>query len=163
MGKHQKHKKHGTPQPDGREMYQCEICKKRFPFKGYLPSPLSTPFMFLVVADPKHRRFSLAVCMPDMHKTETEVALWFVCSDRQCIFKSFLLWREWDKRVLMEAASMEQIEQVLKMVKSKGATALEQDLDEILEHGIIQRGRSLFGSEQPDEAAVPESPLQTPE
>lgn len=140
MGKHHKHNKdHPKPQPDDREMYQCEICKKRFPFEGYLPHAHWRPFMFLVVADAKHRRFSLAVCMPDMHRTETEEPLWFTCSDRQCIYKSFLMWREWDTRKNADAAAMEQMEQVLDMPKSKGAVAIEQDLDEILRDGIVQR------------------------
>lgn len=152
MGKHHKHNKdHRNPQPDDREMYQCEICKKRFPFGGCLPSPDSTPFMFMVVGDPKDRRFSLAVCTgPNMQMTKTEVPLWWVCSDRQCIYKSFLMWREWDKRKHMDAVVMEQVQ---RLIKSKGEAALEHDLDELLEHGIIQQGKSGGSRNAPDEAA----------
>jgi hypothetical protein len=138
-------------------MYQCEICKKRFPFEGYLPYADSKPFIFLVIADAKHRRFSLAVCMPDMQMTVTEEQLWFVCSDRQCIYKSFLMWREWDRRKNADAAFMEQIGQVLKAVKSKGAAGLEQDLDEILQHGIVQQGKNLRSRNAPDEATLTEA------
>lgn len=152
MSKHRKHEKQGATRPDDREMYQCEICKKRYPFEGYLPYANSTPFMFLVIADAKHRRFSLAVCMPDMQKTETEELLWFVCADRQCIFKGFLMWREWDRRKHAEAAFLEDIGQVIKVFNSKGAAGLEQDLDEILQHGIIQQGKSDGNSHSLDEA-----------
>jgi hypothetical protein len=143
-------------------MYQCEICKKRFPFEGYLPYADSKPFMFLVIADAKHRRFSLAVCMPDMQKTETEEQLWFVCSDRQCIYKSFLMWREWDRRKNADAAFIEQIGQVLNMAKSKGAAGLEQDLDEILQQGIVQQGKALYVTNRktPDEATRKEAAAQ---
>jgi hypothetical protein len=152
MGKHRNHEKPWHPQPDDREMYQCEICKKRFPFEGYLRYADSKPFMFLVIADAKYRRFSLAVCMPNMQMTVTEERLWFVCSYRQCIYKSFLLWREWDRRKNAEAAFEERIGQVLNMVKSKGAAGLEHDLDEILRYGIIEQGKSLRSHNAPDEA-----------
>jgi hypothetical protein len=162
MAKHRKHKKNGSPQPDNREMFECEICKKLFPLEGYLPSPSSTPFLFLAIADPKDRRFSLAVVMgEEIQMTKTEVQMWFVCSDRQCIHKSFLMWRVWDTRKQTELAAMEQIDHVEQILKSKGESALEQDLDEILEHGIIQRRRSFFESEQPDEKAAGSAEVST--
>jgi hypothetical protein len=155
--KHKKHKKHGSPQPDDREMYPCDVCKKRFPFEGYLPSPLSTPFMFAVVADPKHRRFSLAVCMAGMQKFEGEVGLWFVCSSRECIFKSFLMWREWDKRMQMGAFALEQIGA---LPKGDSASPMGDELDNVLRNSAIQRAREAAQShEESDEAAVPAEAL----
>ncbi len=150
MGKHRKHKKHGDPQPDDREMYQCDVCKKRFPFEGYLPSRLSTPFMFLAVADPKHRRFSLAVCMPDMQKTETEEVLWFVCSCRECVFKSFLMWREWDKRMRMAEFALKQVGA---LSQGEPTTPMKEELDNVLRHGVLQRARSGANRDGRDEAA----------
>lgn len=160
MAKHRKHTKPKTPQRDNREMFKCEICKKLFPLEGYLPCPSSTPFLFLAIADPKDRRFSLAVVVgEEIQMTKTEVQMWFVCSDRHCIHKSFLMWRVWDRRMQMELAVTEQIEQhveqVKQVLKSEGAADLERDLDEILQNGIIQ-GRRNLRSGQPDEgAAVP--------
>lgn len=141
-------------------MFKCEICKKLFPLEGYLPSPSSTPFLFLAIADPKDRRFSLAVVVgEEIQMMKTEVQMWFVCSDRQCIHKSFLMWRIWDKRMQTELAAMEQIERqvehVKQVLKSKGEAALEQDLDDILQHGIIQGRRNLRSGQPDEEAAVP--------
>lgn len=153
MTKHQKHKKHGSPQPDDREMYQCDICKKRFPFEGYLPSPLSTPFMFAVLGDSKYRRFSLAVCMPDMQKFETEVGLWFICSSRECVFKSFLMWREWDKRMHMTEFALKQVGA---LPQGQPTTSMKGELDNVLRNSAIQRAREAAQSrEEGDEAAVP--------
>lgn len=157
MSKHRKHKKHGGPQPDNREMYQCDVCKKRFPFDGYLPSLASTPVMFVVLGDVEHRRFTLAVASMDhLEKFNEEKALWFICSDRQCIYKSFLLWREWDKRMQMSAFVMGQMEQEGLLPKRESASPMGEELDSVLRNSAIHRPREAAQShEEPDEAAVP--------
>lgn len=139
MSKH-KHKKHSKPQQtDDREMYRCDICKKRFPYEGYIPSPASTPFMFIVLGDREHRRFTLSVAsMDNMEKYDGEEALWFVCSDRQCIYKSFLMWREWDKQRTITTFALKQVGLLSEDGKMK---PMGEDLQRVLQDTLVVHPR----------------------
>lgn len=90
--------------------------------------------MFMVFADFEHRRFSLQVCSADMQRFEGEEALWFVCSDRQCISKSFLMWREFDKQMHLARLA---IQQTGILSQEESATPLIRELDQILQHPLI--------------------------
>lgn len=169
MSKH-KHKKHNKPQQEtDREMYQCDVCKKRYPYGGHL-LPDSTPFMFIVLGDREHRRFTLAVAsVDDIAKLESEQALWFVCSDRQCIYKSFRMWREWDKQDKSTAATHNLIQHFLSL-SDEGRKKLARDVSASLGYG--HDDEDDFSQEQaatPDNAVVqnPDQgnifPNQTPE
>lgn len=139
MSKH-KQKKHNKPlQDDDREMYRCDICKKRFPYEGYIPSPTSTPFMFIVLGDREKRRFTLSVAsMENMAKYNEEEALWFVCSDRQCIYKSFLMWREWDKQ---KAITTFALKQVGFLSEDGEMTPMGKDLQRVLQDTLVVHPR----------------------
>lgn len=159
MSKRRKHRKHGSSpqQAADTEMYRCEVCKKGYPFSGNLHSPASTPFMFIVYADPEHRRFSLGVCSTDMQKFEGEEALWFVCSDRQCIFKSFLMWREWDRQMSMAAFAMKQVGA---LAREMPATPIGKELEDTFQQSLLRRAgafcdkqEEVTGDAGPHEAA----------
>ena len=76
--------------------------------------------------------------MENRAKYNEEEALWFVCSDRQCIYKSFLMWREWDKQ---KAITTFALKQVGFLSEDGEMTPMGKDLQRVLQDTLVVHPR----------------------
>jgi hypothetical protein len=70
LSKHRKGKERNddvAPAPE-QEMFQCDFCKKKFPYS--YPAINDKPFLFVVAAAKERRSMSLLVCAPDLELFE---------------------------------------------------------------------------------------------